>query len=112
MPSSIAYRRSSSRWCPCEAVHDYERRRIFADRPYFLQDSVVSRAETVSGEFFDAFNKKLATRRRSALPVVAQADFRFLMSLFNDSAEKSDINLGSKAAQLRIIREAIGGYTA
>jgi DNA mismatch repair protein MSH6 len=75
------------------------------------QDTVVDRAEQVSGEFFEAFKRKLATRRRSALPVVAQADFRYLMSLVSDNnSDKPYTNLGGKAAEIKIIRDAVAAY--
>jgi DNA mismatch repair protein MSH6 len=38
-----------------------------------VQDGVVARAEQVSSEFFADFKQKMASRRKSDLPVLAQA---------------------------------------
>lgn len=40
---------------------------------------VVKRADQISAEFFDAFKAKLASKRRSALPLVALSDFTWLL---------------------------------
>lgn len=78
---------------------------------------VVSRAEQVSQEFFEAFKTKVVNRRRSKLPLVAQADFTWLLKLAMGQ-------LGAVAAveeggpkdnvgrQMEIIRRAIGTYGA
>lgn len=69
----------------------------------------MNRAEQVSGEFFEAFKQKLESRRKSALPVLAQADFRFLMSLLSGEPERK-ANLGGLLAETQMIREAATRY--
>ena len=80
---------------------------------------VVTRAERVSQEFFDAFKSKLVSRRRSKLPLVAQADFVWLLkmgmrgSIDEDSSPENDHQSGTKAetgSQLDIVRRAVGIY--
>lgn len=104
-----------------------------------VPDLVVSRADQVSAEFFMAFKSKLASRRQDALPVVAQADFAWLLKLATGSLDSGDAAGGgeisemtvdgeddpafpgkgvsklirekaSLGAQLNIIRRAIGAY--
>ena len=70
---------------------------------------VVSRADQVSAEFFAAFKLKLDSRRQSAVPLVAQADFAWLMRLaagmYEDGKDKSSVG-----EQVNMIRKVIGTY--
>jgi DNA mismatch repair protein MSH6 len=68
---------------------------------------VVHRADQVSAEFFQAFKLKMASRRSSALPVVAHADFAWLMRLAMGDVE---VVKGMVGDQMGIIRRAIGAY--
>ncbi|ODN76137.1 hypothetical protein L202_06063 [Cryptococcus amylolentus CBS 6039] len=70
---------------------------------------VVQRAESVSSQFFDDFNQKLSTRRQSKLPIVAQADFAWLMRVASGDEHmlKNGTSLGG---QLDVIRRAVGSY--
>lgn len=83
---------------------------------------VLERADQVSSEFFDMFRKKLEGRRRSTLPLVAQADFAWLFKLVQGlelgTASGPGVGLirtegGQKASvaeQVDVIRRAIGHY--
>lgn len=44
-----------------------------------VDEQVVRRADKVSAEFFEAFKAKLEKKRQSALPIVALADFAWLI---------------------------------
>ncbi|WVQ80465.1 hypothetical protein IAT38_002570 [Cryptococcus sp. DSM 104549] len=68
---------------------------------------VVLRAESVSDQFFAAFNAKLATKRQSKLPLVAQADFAWLMRVAQGAEGKGGAGIGG---QLEVVRKAIGQY--
>lgn len=81
---------------------------------------VVLRAESVSQQFFSAFNDKLINRRQSKMPIVAQADFAWLMRVVKglegaviSSQNKKGI-LGEHEAtladQLDIVERCAGGY--
>jgi DNA mismatch repair protein MSH6 len=75
---------------------------------------VVARAEQVSAEFFEAFKSKLASRRRSKLPLVAHADFVWLLKIASGLSVGMDENVGVKqagvVAQMDVIRQAVGRY--
>ncbi|ORY31917.1 muts domain V-domain-containing protein [Naematelia encephala] len=78
-----------------------------------VQTDVVIRADQVSAEFFRDFKAKLASRRRSALPLVAHADFVWLLKVVTGEIE-ADVRQGWRTAkvgeQMDIIRRAIGHY--
>jgi DNA mismatch repair protein MSH6 len=69
--------------------------------------SVVERAEVVSKDFAALFQKKLAARRTSSLPLVAQADFAYMMKAVNGDGL---VNAGKMRQSLEIIRKAVGRY--
>ncbi|KAJ9114202.1 hypothetical protein QFC20_001718 [Naganishia adeliensis] len=72
-----------------------------------VPDSVVARAEQVSSEFFADFKQKMASRRKSNLPVLAQADFNWLIKAA--TAPRSE--LGSTfLQQLALIKRAVDTY--
>ncbi|KAJ9117461.1 hypothetical protein QFC22_004311 [Naganishia vaughanmartiniae] len=72
-----------------------------------VPNSVVARAEQVSSEFFANFKQKMASRRKSDLPVLAQADFNWLYK----SATTPRTELSSTfLQQLALIKNAIGRY--
>lgn len=81
---------------------------------------VLERADQVSSEFFNMFRKKLEGRRRSSLPLVAHADFAWLVKVVRGEATE-EMNGGavikpaagykaSVAQQVDVIRRAIGRY--
>lgn len=80
-----------------------------------VKEEVVVRADQVSAEFFQAFKEKMASRRRSALPLVALADFSWLMRVARGdgqteeegSAITKNVALGR---QLEVIRAAVKTY--
>lgn len=77
--------------------------------------SVVTRAQTVSEDFFKTFKAKLDARRRSSLPLTAHADFAYLMKIaLNKDVEREVAAGGSRKAsvgeQLEMIRACIGRY--
>ncbi|KAK4686504.1 DNA mismatch repair protein MSH6, partial [Tremellales sp. Uapishka_1] len=70
--------------------------------------SVVDRADSVSAEFFEAFKDKLTTRRRSALPLVAQADVKWLLMLaFGLVGDESP---AKTMEQFNVVREIVERY--
>ncbi|WWC67072.1 uncharacterized protein I206_100979 [Kwoniella pini CBS 10737] len=74
---------------------------------------VVQRAQTVSDEFFKAFNVKLTKKRKSNLSLMGQSDFSFLIKLINSLTNNNDGGIQSKASlgeQLEVVRECIGRY--
>jgi DNA mismatch repair protein MSH6 len=99
-----------------------------------VDEEVVIRAESISDEFFQAFKIKLRSKRQSALPLEAQADFVFLMNTAMKATKKQkgiheeseDMEMGDGAAvsgleakhwkmasikdQLNVIRRSIGNY--
>ena len=68
---------------------------------------MVTRADQVSAEFFAAFKEKLASRRKSTQPVLAAADFAFLIG-----AAIGIPTSGPALAtdQLDMIRRVVGTY--
>lgn len=58
-----------------------------------VTEEVVVRAEGVSDEFFQAFKQKLQTKRQSASPLEAQADFVFLVNTALQSIAKKKCSL-------------------
>lgn len=105
-----------------------------------VSEEVVVRAEGVSDEFFQAFKGKLQTKRQSAYPLEAQADFVFLVNTALQSIARKngsvadgrddgdgDVEMGSAARvnvkgkawkmaslrdQLEVIKRSIGCYEA
>lgn len=99
-----------------------------------VSEEVVTRADKVSAEFFEAFKQKLASKRQSALPLVALADFAWLMRLAKEDSvrsvdvqnggmdvdELSGVGRGDLAGpvfgdferQMRILKKATGRYEA
>ncbi|KAK8845368.1 hypothetical protein IAR55_006081 [Kwoniella newhampshirensis] len=79
-----------------------------------VPDEVILRAESVSDQFFQDFKAKLVKKRQSALPLVAQADFAWLMQLANGDVSGEGSEGGKKLAglreQLEVVRRAIGRY--
>lgn len=83
---------------------------------------VVQRADQVSQEFFEAFKRKLESKRHSKLPLVAHADFAWLLKvatgLVGGSASPAAATAGSLGdgplralgQQLQIVRAAVGSY--
>ncbi|XAO26442.1 hypothetical protein I312_105279 [Cryptococcus bacillisporus CA1280] len=81
---------------------------------------VVLRAESVSQQFFSAFNEKLVNRRQSKMPILAQADFAWLMKVVKNlegavagGQDKKGILGGHEATltdQLDIVERCVGGY--
>lgn len=77
--------------------------------------AVVTRAQTISKDFFAAFKDKLAARRSSALPLVAHGDFAYLMKVALSKTETGEVvaNGPRKASlmeQMDVIRSCIGKY--
>lgn len=82
--------------------------------------SVVSRAQTISTDFYNNFKDKLDARRRSDLPLQAHADFVYLMNvaLGGEKALTDGAGVGaptpsiktSLRQQLDMIRGCIGKY--
>jgi DNA mismatch repair protein MSH6 len=80
--------------------------------------SVVSRAQTVSAEFFKTFKDKLDAKRRSSLPLQAHADFVYLLNVaLGRNKVEADVGMGptpgtkaSLRAQLDVIRGCIEKY--
>ncbi len=75
-----------------------------------VPDDVVVRADQVSAEFFENFKAKLASRRRSALPLVAHADFAWLLRLVQGEVGRAEMGPASAANQLAMIKQAVGRY--
>jgi DNA mismatch repair protein MSH6 len=73
-----------------------------------VPSEVVTRADQVSAEFFQAFKVKLASKRRSILPLVAHADFAWLMRLAMDEGMKG--GMAGVGEQMGVIRRAVGRY--
>jgi DNA mismatch repair protein MSH6 len=80
---------------------------------------VVKRADQVSAEFFDAFKAKLASKRRSALPLVALSDFAWLVRTAAGAIKpEGDMQVEGEAAQatqpvgrqMELIRRAVDTY--
>jgi DNA mismatch repair protein MSH6 len=72
---------------------------------------VVSRAEQVSQEFFEAFKDKLSLRRQSKLPLVAQADFAWLIKLAMGQVAAGDGRaVASVGQQMEVLRRVVGSY--
>ncbi|WVO23631.1 uncharacterized protein IAS62_004986 [Cryptococcus decagattii] len=81
---------------------------------------VVLRAESVSQQFFSAFNEKLVNRRQSKMPILAQADFAWLMNVVKGlegavagDQDKKGILGGHEATltdQLDIVERCVRGY--
>ncbi|KLT40648.1 putative mismatch repair-related protein [Cutaneotrichosporon oleaginosum] len=69
--------------------------------------SVIARADEVSAQFFRAFQEKLESRRQSALPLPAQADFAWLVKLASDKAEETTATV---AQQLDVVCRATTKY--
>lgn len=126
---------------PCLAIcgnfeGDAERRFLFVlDVAHLagVPDSIVTRAESVSKEFFADLQEKLARRRRSKLSSIAQAgafamltskrfhrlkrflclsnvDFAFLVNVCdpkNKALQEDTMKLADLSAQLDVIRRSI-----
>ena len=80
---------------------------------------MVKRADQVSAEFFDEFKVKLASKRRSALPLVALSDFAWLVRLASGATKPADdmqVDGEAKPAvepvtrQLALVRRAVDQY--
>jgi DNA mismatch repair protein MSH6 len=72
---------------------------------------VVSRAEQVSQEFFEAFKEKLSLRRQSKLPLVAQADFAWLMKLAMGQVAGGDGKaVASVGQQMEVLKRVVRGH--
>lgn len=70
---------------------------------------VVTRAEEVSKTFFLDLQGKLAKKRRSALPLVAHADFAFLFKLGSGTAAGA-AGKGAEKEVLGLLRQSVGRY--
>jgi len=104
-----------------------------------VTEEVVVRAEGVSDEFFQAFKQKLQTKRQSAYPLEAQADFVFLVNtalksvakkkglVEDEKEEDGDVEMSAAGGgnvqgkmwkmaslrdQLEVIKRSIGCYAA
>jgi hypothetical protein len=71
-----------------------------------VPDPVVTRADDISSLFKAELDAKLAAKRRSALPLVAHADFAFLFKLGMGQETKSR----GGAHSLALLRDAVGKY--
>ncbi len=76
--------------------------------------SIVQRAEEISKEFQDNFKSQQLSKRQATIPLVAQADFSWLLKLV-DGVLGVDGGLGSTTGtsivdQLDVIQRAIGRY--
>ncbi|KAL7425166.1 DNA mismatch repair protein msh6 [Cryptotrichosporon argae] len=74
-----------------------------------VPDSVVSRADQVSAQFFAAFKDKLEARRQSVLPLMAQADFAWLVKLAAGEVEETTAPIGMR---IDMVRRCIAGFRA
>ena len=75
-----------------------------------VPNDVVARADQVSAEFFESFNAKFESRRQSALPLVAHADFAWLIRLVQGEVSDKTMGQANAGKQLAIIKQAIGRY--
>jgi len=75
-----------------------------------VPSDVVVRADQVSAEFFQNFKAKLAMRHHSALPLVAHADFAWLIRLVQGEIGETEMGPASAKQQLAMIKRAIGRY--
>lgn len=72
-----------------------------------VPQNVIARADEVSAQFFEAFQKKLSSRRQSTLPLTAQADFAWLMKLVKNDAPVTTATVGQ---QLDVVCRAVATY--
>lgn len=80
---------------------------------------VVQRADQVSQEFFEAFKRKLESKRHSKLPLVAHADFAWLLKVATGlvggraaggADSTGDGPLRALGQQLQIVKAAVATY--
>ena len=70
---------------------------------------VVKRAEVISNDFAKQFKERIEGKRTSTLPLVAQADFAFLVRLAKGEVKLPD-NKTKQKLVLKILREAVPRY--
>jgi len=71
---------------------------------------VVTRAETISKDFAQQFKTKQAGKKTSTLPLVAQADFAYLVKLAT-GAIVLDPDTAKMKATFEILQRAVSKYT-
>ncbi|ORX33553.1 muts domain V-domain-containing protein [Kockovaella imperatae] len=71
-----------------------------------VPSAVVSRADQVSAEFFEAFKAKLATRRQSSLSVEARSDIAWLIKLALNDSETQTGNAEQAQFEMDMVRAA------
>ncbi len=72
-----------------------------------MPQDVIARADEVSAQFFQAFQEKLESRRQSALPLPAQADFAWLIKLTTSGVEETTATV---AQQLDVVCRSTTKY--
>ena len=70
---------------------------------------VVKRAEVISTDFARQFKERIEGRRTSTLPMVAQADFAYLVRLVNGT-EKLSENKTKRRAVLKSLLGSVPNY--
>lgn len=70
---------------------------------------VVKRAEVISTDFARQFKERIEGRRTSTLPMVAQADFAYLVRLVNGT-EKLSENKIKRRAVLKSLLGSVPNY--
>ena len=74
-------------------------------------EDVVTRADQISAEFFEAFKAKLTGRRQSDLSLMAQSDVAWLMKLAAvDGDDPMSGGKGDRLMALNLVRKAIERY--
>lgn len=71
--------------------------------------NVIERAENISKDFADQFQKKMVSRRTSTLPLSVQADVAFLIKLASGALVLGDDKTKQKEV-LRIVKKAASHF--
>ena len=67
---------------------------------------VVKRAEVISTDFARQFKERIEGRRTSTLPMVAQADFAYLVRLVNGTEKLSENKIKRRA----VLKSLLGSF--
>ena len=77
-----------------------------------MPSEVVARAETISEDFAKQFKARIESKKdqlASKLPLVAQADFRFLLALANGETKLPDDPYKNKEL-LKMLKSSVRAY--
>lgn len=77
-----------------------------------MPSEVVSRAEVISEDFAKQFKARIDGKKKqlaSRLPLVAQADFRYLLALVNGDSKLPD-DPYKKRVLLRVLKNSVRSY--